>query len=161
MMTDLVCAILGFVLLLLLSLLCLQMAARANPFLVLIAFGILINVGMATGAHLFIPTLRYWHYTPPYFLMVMITIFCLGAVFSSASLQMLQAVSQRGGTTTTAALHEGVIKENLLKRLDEHVAANRVRQSGDAYQVTETGRSLIAWIDKLKRFFSIEQTGIY
>ncbi|MDP2330657.1 MAG: hypothetical protein Q8M19_08185 [Reyranella sp.] len=161
MMSDYVCAIAGFALVLLLSLVCLQVTARTNPFLVLITLAILINVCTAAGAHLFIPTLRYWHYTPPFFLLVMITIFCLGAVFSSASLQVLQAISQSGGKATAATLHEGVIKENLFKRLDEHVAANRVRQSGDAYRVTENGRSLITWIEKFKRFFSIEQTGIY
>lgn len=161
MMSDIACALAGFVLLLVLSLLCLHVSSRTNPFFVLIALAILVNVCTAAGAHLAIPTLHYWHYTPPFFLMVMITIFCLGAVFSSASLQMLQAISQSGGKTTTATLHEGVIKENLLTRLDEHVAANRVRQSGDTYRITEEGLSLINWIEKLKRFFSIEQTGIY
>ena len=161
MMSDIACALAGFVLLLVLSLLCLHVTSRTNPFFVLIALAILVNVCTAAGAHLVIPTLRYWHYTPPYFLLVLITIFCLGAVFSSASLQMLQATSQSGGKTTAATLHEVVIKENLLKRLDEHVAANRVSQSGDTYRITDDGRSFITWIVKLKRIFSIEQTGIY
>lgn len=160
-MTNLAFAIASFLLILLLSLVFLQVAIQANPFFVLIAFAVLINMLTAAGGHLIIPRLRYWYYAPPFYLLVMITIFCLGAVFSSASLQMLQAVAQSGGATTVSAMHESVINNNLLKRLEEHVAAGRIRRLGEAYYLTDEGRFLIGWVERWKSFFSIKQAGIY
>jgi hypothetical protein len=160
-MADYAFAIASFVFLLLLSFIFLQVTTGTNPFLVLITFSILINVCAAAGGHLFIPTLRYWHHTPAFFLLVLVAIFCLGAAFSSVSLQTLQVIAQGGGRTTIPAMHRSVVKENLLKRLEEHVAAGRLRRSGETYYLTEDGRSLIAWSDRLKDIFSIRQAGIY
>lgn len=150
-----------FILVVLLTIVFLQLTSQSNPFLVIISVAILVNVGAGATGHLLIPTFRYWHYTPPFVLLVTITIFCMGAVFSSASLQMLQTIDQSGGRISVATLHEGVIKQNLHRRLQEHVAAGRLAQTGDAYVLTDKGQFLITWIGRLKSVFSIRQTGIY
>ena len=160
-MADYAFAAASFVFVLLLSVAALKLTEGTNPFLMLIIFSLLVNACAAAGVHRLAPSLRYWHYTPAFFMFVLISIFCLGAVFSSVSLQTLQVIAQGGGKATVSALHESVVKENLLTRLEEHVAAGRLEKSGDAYFLTEEGRSLAAWSERLKSIFSIKQTGIY
>jgi len=149
----------SFVFLLMVTPLALRMK-RSNVF-VLPLSAIVVDLLAASIAKLISPAISFWLFTPPYFLLASLFIFCVGAVFSSVSLEILYSIFRCGGRVNPSALCETLVLNGMKARIAEHLRNGTVTQVDGRLDLTPKGRKIVFAVEKLKSIFALTSNGIY
>ena len=133
---------------------------QSNVF-VLPLCAIVVDLLAASIAKLISPAISFWLFTPPYFLLASLFIFCVGAVFSSVSLEILYKIFRCGGRVNPSTLSETLVRNGMKARIAEHLRNGAIAQIDDRLDLTPNGRKIVLVVERLKTIFALTSNGIY
>lgn len=152
------CSVIAHVILVLIAL----HTSRLSP--MLIHFSSAVFVHFIASAIVFsrVWESSYWHMAAFFWFGVMIYLFIYSAFYKSVSLRLLGVITMKpNGRMLKEQLYQEVIPKGFDGRIDILLSAGLVEGKEGNFNITPAGMRIASNLERVRRVFSIENSGIY